>query len=145
MTSLPQAMAAYRQAHETVAPLQQIVLLYDGAARRIRDAQEALAARRVQERVAAIEKAVAIIEGLQAGLDHQRGGEIARNLDRLYTHVTFRLHDLNLACDPGIGDEVLRLLNELRDAWAELARRGPTPPPAAAPGPADSGSVTVTI
>lgn len=137
MNTLQRAVTAYGQASETLAPLQQVVRLYDGAIRRVREAQAAIEARRVGERHTAIAKAAAIVEGLQACLDHRGGGEIAANLDRIYTHLTFRLHRLNLSADPAICEELLERLGALRDAWAGLASGGaaaasPPRPPLAA-------------
>ena len=121
MQAMRRAITAYGQASETLAPAQQIVLLYEGAIRRIKEARRAIEARRVAERVVAVQKATAIVEGLQGCLDHERGGEIACNLDRIYTHVVFRLQRINLTADPSICDELTALLEELRSAWAQLA------------------------
>ena len=131
MNAMQRAVAAYGQASETLAPVQQVVQLYDGAIRRVREARLAIEERRFGERHAAIAKAAAIVEGLQACLDHERGGEIATNLDRIYTHLTFRLHRLNLSDNPAICDELLERLGSLREAWAGLASRGAdgAPPP----------------
>jgi flagellar protein FliS len=96
MPTMRRAIDAYGQASETLAPAQQIVLLYEGAIRRIREARHAIEARRINDRCLAVRKATAIIEGLQGCLDHARGGEIARNLDRIYAHVIFRLQRINL-------------------------------------------------
>lgn len=145
MPSMRQAMTAYGQAAETLAPAQQIVLLYDGALRRVREAREAIEARRVTDRYLALAKATAILEGLQGCLDLERGGVVARNLDRLYTYLVLRLHRLNLESDVAICDEVTARLSELRDSWARIAEgdatdRAPSPRASAtAPG------VTLTI
>jgi flagellar secretion chaperone FliS len=132
MQAMRKAITAYAQASETVAPAQQIVLLYEGAIRRIKQAQSAVLAQRVGDRCRAVHKATAIIEGLQSCLDHERGGEIARNLDRIYTHVVFRLQRINLTNDPAICDEVIALLDQLRSAWAQLAA-GAAPPASSSP------------
>ena len=129
MQAMRRAINAYGHASETLAPAQQIVLLYEGAIRRVKEAQSAVLARRINERCRAVQKATAIIEGLQSCLDHERGGEIARNLDQIYTHVTFRLQRINLTDDPTICDEVIARLDQLRGAWAQLAAG--TAPPAA--------------
>jgi flagellar protein FliS len=107
MAPMQRAMSAYGQAAETLAPARQIVLLYDGAIRRTKEARRAIESRRVNERFIAIEKATAIIEALHACLDYERGGEIARNLDRLYTYVVVRLQRANLTDDGSICDEVV--------------------------------------
>jgi flagellar protein FliS len=125
MPTMRRAINAYGQASETLAPAQQIVLLYEGAIRRIKEARHAIEARRINDRYLAVRKATAIIEGLQGCLDDARGGEIARNLDRIYSHVIFRLQRINLTEDPAICDEVIARLDQLRAAWAQLAGNAP--------------------
>jgi len=117
-------MSAYGQAAQTQAPIRQIVLLYDGALRRIKEARQAIEERRISDRCVAVTKATAIIEGLQSALDHEQGGEIAANLDRIYSYVCFRLQDINLKDDVAVCDELRDRLAELRAAWAELANGG---------------------
>lgn len=121
MQSMRRAMTAYGQASETLAPAKQIVLLYDGAIRRIKEARLAIEAGRTNERYIALEKATLIVEGLHASLDHERGGEIAVNLDRIYTYVVFRLQRVNLTNDLAICDELVERLGDLRASWAQLA------------------------
>ena len=127
MQAMRRAIDAYGHASATLAPAQQIVLLYDGAIRRVKEAQSAILARRIEERCRAVQKATAIVDGLQSCLDHERGGEIARNLDRLYTHMIFRLQRINLTNDPAICDEVITRLDQLRAAWAQLATGAAAP------------------
>jgi len=124
MDARQRAMSAYGQAAETQAPIRQIVLLYDGALRRIKEARQAIEERRINDRFVAVSKATAIVEGLQSGLDHEHGGEIATNLDRIYSYVCFRLQDINLKDDVAICDELASRLGELREAWAQLASGG---------------------
>ena len=121
MQPMQRAMSAYGQAAETLAPARQIVLLYDGAIRRIKEARQAIERRAINQRYVAIGKAAAIIDALQACLDHERGGEIAGNLDRLYTYFSLRLQRVNLDDDVAICDELVERLGELRASWAEIA------------------------
>jgi flagellar protein FliS len=127
MQAMRRAIDAYGHASATLAPAQQIVLLYEGAIRRIKEAQGAIVAGRINERCCAVQKATAIIEGLQSCLDHERGGELARNLDRIYTHISFRLQRVNLTNDPAICDELIARLDQLRGAWAQLAAGAAAP------------------
>jgi flagellar secretion chaperone FliS len=145
MQAMRRAINAYGQASATLAPAQQIVLLYEGAIRRIKEARSAILARRIDERCRAVQKATAIVEGLQSCLDHERGGEIARNLDRLYTHMTFRLQRINLTNDPAICDEVIARLEQLRGAWAQLAAGTATLPANGPAQPVADRSMAVTI
>ncbi len=132
MQGMRRAMSAYGQAAETLAPARQIVLLYDGAIRRIKEARQAIERRAIEERHVAVGKAAAIIDALHACLDYERGGEIARNLDRLYTYFGIRLQRINLKDDVEACDELIERLGELRASWARIADPGATP---AGPGP----------
>jgi flagellar protein FliS len=130
MSSMQRAMSAYGQAAQTLAPAQQIVRLYEGALRRIKEARAAIEAGRHGDRYVAVAKATAIIDGLQSCLDLQQGGEIAANLDRLYSHIGFRLQAINLEDDVRICDELIGCLEPIHRAWSELGQR-----PAASPTP----------
>jgi flagellar protein FliS len=69
-----------------------------------------------------LRRAIGLIEGLRVALDHQRGGEIAANLERLYEYMVRRLTEGNLHNDPAPLDEVTGLLNGVRGAWDEASR-----------------------
>lgn len=127
MQSMRRAMSAYGQAAETLAPARQIVLLYDGAIRRIKEARQAIELRRFNDRYIAVSKATAIVDALHACLDYERGGEIAKSLDQIYTYVSFRLQRVNLSDDVAICDELIERLSELRTSWAQIADTGATP------------------
>lgn len=132
MTAMHKAMNAYGQAVETIPPAKQIVMLYDGILRHITNARSAIADRRVNDRFLAVQKATLIIEALQGCLDHDQGGEIAPQLDQLYTYFIFRLQAINVEDDPAICDELIARIGELRQSWVVLAQNGSpsTTPPA---------------
>ena len=150
MQHMRRAVNAYGQAAETLAPARQVVLLYDGALRRIKEARDAIERRAINQRHVAVGKAAAIIDALHACLDHERGGEIASNLDRLYTYFGMRLQHINLKDDVRICDELVARLGELRAAWAQIADGGVAPgtpgagAPAAGARPTETGTA-VTI
>ena len=121
MTAMQKAMNAYGQAVETIPPAKQIVMLYDGVLRQIANARDAIGDRRINDRFTAVQKATLILEGLQGCLDHDNGGEIAPQLDRLYSHYIYRLQAINMEDDPKICDELSGQIRELRDSWAEIA------------------------
>ena len=125
MTAIKKAMSAYGQATETIPPAQQIVMLYDGVLRFVKAAKAAVIDRRINDRYMAIQKATTIIEALQGCLDHDKGGDIALQLDRLYTHFVFRLQAVNMKDDPAICDELVERIGELRSSWAAIAAAEP--------------------
>lgn len=69
----------------------------------------------------ALGRAVRLIDGLRACLDHERGGEIAANLAALYDYMTRRLTEANLRNDQRGLDEVAELLDEIRGGWEQMA------------------------
>jgi flagellar protein FliS len=72
---------------------------------------------------------MAIIAELQGSLDLDQGGEVARELDRLYVWMTDRLTDATVRQDARPIDEVIHILNMLADAWRTIASgQAPEPP-----------------
>jgi flagellar protein FliS len=121
---------AYRNnAVLTASPGQLVLMLYDGALRSLSLAREAFDrppedARRYEVINAQLLKAQAILQELQSTLNHEAGGEFSRNLDRLYDYYIRRLMEANLRKQAAPVIEVERLLRDVRDAWAEMLRRG---------------------
>jgi flagellar protein FliS len=102
-------------------PLERVVLLYDGASREVTAAREATVARNLVARGKAISRAMAIIDELQRVLDMERGGDLARDLDRLYSWMNERLIDAISTRDVTPLDELRRLLETLSDAWRSIS------------------------
>lgn len=112
------------------SPQHLIVMLYDGALQAIAQARGHMAAGRIAEKGRALSRAVGIVdEGLKACLD-PAGGAIAAQLGELYAYVCRRLLVAGARNDLAALDEAAALLDELRDAWAQLDR---APVPASAP------------
>ena len=126
------ATHAYGQAAATMSPGRQIVLLYDGVVRRLKEARAAGLSGQIEDRFNAVQKAAAIVDALHACLDHDQGGDVAAGLDRFYTYVAFRLQRFNQTGDASICDELIARLGEVRDSWAAIAD-GPPPPARPAP------------
>jgi flagellar protein FliS len=100
------------------SPHRLIVMLYQGARQAIAQARMHLQQHNVSARGAAISKAMNIIEsGLQQALNKEAGGEIAQRLDALYSYMTRRLLEANLAQDEKMLVEVDELLATLEEAW----------------------------
>lgn len=124
----PRGVASYRQTEvQSRTPLELVVMLYDGALRFIAQAREAIGRRDIASRHQAVSRALAIISELQSTLDLTAGGEIAVELDRLYTYVAERLTRASIDQDSGPLDEAARILTTLRDGWATISQTpGPT-------------------
>ena len=128
MDALNRALNAYAQvdvqvAVDSASPVQIIILLYDGAINALAAAKGKMREMRLAEKGQLVSKAIGIVEGLRSILDHDKGGEIARNLDNLYDYMKRRLVAANLKNEPEGLDEVAQLLGNLREAWVELDAR----------------------
>ena len=110
------------------SPHSLILMLYDGATHAVRDARRHLEAGETADKGRAVSRAISIIdEGLKGCLDANAGGEIAAHLADLYDYMCRRLLLASLKDDAAGFDEVVRLIEALRSAWATIAR-APVPP-----------------
>ncbi len=102
-----------------------IIMLYDGAIRNINLAVECMKDKhhKFDTISSTIVKAQDIIAELMVSLDFERGGEIAANLFSIYTFMNSRLLDANLKKEEAPLSEVKKMLIELREAWAEAAKK----------------------
>jgi flagellar protein FliS len=120
---------AYREsaAHDP-NPVDLVILLYEQAIEDLRRARAALQAGDVQGRTYEIGHAIAVVGQLQAVLDMDKGGEVARNLDRFYSLVLARVLEAQIKVSPEILEQQIDLLLSLREAWVEVERLAlPTP------------------
>ena len=116
------AAHTYKQQQvNTATPAKMVFMLYEKALSRLQEAQRAIERKDIQSRCNANCSAQEILSHLSSTLDMDQGGEIAANLERLYTHCILRLMDVDRHNDAQAAQEVIDLLSPLRDAWAELA------------------------
>lgn len=107
----------------TADRLQLVVMLYEAAISFLGQAKEKMQAKDAAAKGLLIGRALDIIAELNASLNFQAGGEVARNLFHLYNFMTTHLTKANLNWDLKALEEVLAMLQQLRDSWVEVARR----------------------
>lgn len=115
----------------TADPLKLVQLLYRGALETIGNARRYLASGDIQSRSKAIAKALNILNELVQSLDHAKGGELSRNLLRLYDYAQGLLIDANARQTDDPLAEAERLLSTLFEAWLQC---DPATPAAATSG-----------
>jgi flagellar secretion chaperone FliS len=131
MTPYATAQKAYRDSAILTAPPERlVVMLYDGANRFLIQGATALRAGDLTVMNDKLRRAEAIITELRATLDLSQG-EVATNLESIYSFCQRHLTDARLKQDPEKIDHVAKLLTELRDAWDQVAGRACTPVTAA--------------
>jgi len=100
--------------------VQLIQMLFDGLIDSLAAAEGQIERKETKAKGDSISRATRIILGLQGSLDMEKGGEIASNLTELYDYCTRRLMHANLKNDVEAIREVKSLMNEIREAWAQL-------------------------
>ena len=129
---------AYKRASvNTMDRSKLVVMLYDGAIRNIKIGIESMRSQNLEKTHQSLTKAKSIISELSVSLDMEKGGEVATNLRSLYLYMFDQLIEANIRKDAAIAANVLKLLLQLREAWAQIATQNQTPSedaPAAAPG-----------
>ena len=68
-----------------------------------------------------LDKVIAIISELRSSLDYENGGQIAENLDAIYTYLINRIIEGDLNKDLEVYDEAIKTISELKSAWDEIA------------------------
>ena len=118
----------------TASPASLVSMLYDKAILSLKDAITSIEKGEIEGRWRANAKATEIITHMWSTLNIDRGGEIAGNLDDLFSFILSRLPEIDLKNDPEPAREVIALLEPLRESWRELKRRENGPAQTAAAG-----------
>ena len=117
------ALAYIEEAASSESRLSLIARLYEMAQLQVARAQAGLAAGDPMAKGMAVHRASSCIGLLQRNLDMRRGGDVARNLDRLYTYFLARLTEAHLNHDGEALTEISNHLSELGAAWRTVADR----------------------
>ncbi|MGY3039531.1 flagellar protein FliS [Rhodanobacter sp. TND4EL1] len=106
---------------ESADPHGLITLLMDGALERMVKARGHMLRGEVGPKGETISRCIEIVGGLRDSLDPKVEPAMVGRLDSLYEYMSRRLLQANLRNDPGIIDEVSRLLQQVRDSWVQIA------------------------
>jgi flagellar protein FliS len=104
------------------SPHQLITMLLSGALDRVASAKGSIKRGEIGRKGELLSSAIAIIDSLRASLDHDKGGEISKNLAALYDYIEQQLIKANMASDTVPLDEVSSLLMEVRAGWESIPR-----------------------
>jgi flagellar protein FliS len=116
-----QAAATYqRNAILTASPEKLVKLLYEGAIKNLEKSKLGLAdakTARSQEVGQSLSRAMGILGELRASLDHAAGGQVAKDLDRLYEFSLDQLSQANLTRNATGVQNTLQVLRTLKEGW----------------------------
>lgn len=102
---------------EGADPHRLIQMLMEGALTRMSQAKGMIEEENHEGKAKLLGRVMEIIATLQSSLDHDKGGDISANLDRLYDYMNRRLLEASSANDTSMIDEVMSLLLEIKAGW----------------------------
>lgn len=118
----------YKQTSVKTANRGQIlIMLYESAVRNVKKASDCMDRKDIPGKGSAIVKAHDIINELNNTLDFESGGEIAKNLERLYMYMGEQLVKANIENKKEPLQQVQKLLETLLEGWrvaVEQVNRG---------------------
>jgi len=97
-----------------------LLMMYDGAIKFLKQAKAGVEEHDIARFCRFLAKAQAIIAELMNTLDFEKGGVIARDLDRLYDFMLFYLTEANLHRDPKRIEKVIGLLDTIYSAYKDI-------------------------
>lgn len=101
----------------TASPAELRLMLFDGALKFCRQAQQALSLRKFEDSFSAVNKAKNIILELDNSLNHDKDPDICGKLSALYVYLFRLLVDTNLERSPEPLQQCISLLEYERETW----------------------------
>ena len=98
---------------------QLLLMLVDGAVRFSKIGKQAILDKDVKKAHENIVKAENIVYELMSTLDVSKAGNWGQSLMSVYDFIIRRLTDANMKKDPAIMDEVIPLIENVKDTWEE--------------------------
>lgn len=102
-------------------PHELILRLMSGAIERIAQARGAMQHGDVTQKGEFLGKAISIIGGLEACLDHSQQGSLSTNLSDLYHYMIVTLTQANIEDDIAKLNEISALLLDIKSAWEQIS------------------------
>jgi flagellar protein FliS len=98
-------------------------MLYDRAIADLHGAMTAVEARDIQQRTNHLNHFFSILAQLEGSLDHERGGQVAKDLETFYQIAKAQALNAAIKNSKEILSELSEHFATLRDAWQEGERR----------------------
>lgn len=105
----------------TASPMELTGMLFERLVLEIRTARENLRAGNIKGRSASANKAMEILLELAGSLDDARGGELSRNLRRLYAYMVDQINEGNAGQDDRSFANAEAVAAPLAEAWQQIS------------------------
>jgi len=114
---------AYRESIvRGASPVGLIVILYEEIIRSIVRARRALHENNIEQRTLALTHALHVIGHLQAVLNFEKGGKVARHLTLFYTVMQSKILEINIRPTVEALDWLVAEFSKVAEAWQEVDR-----------------------
>lgn len=105
---------------ETAGRMDLVILCYEKAILFLGRAKTLYQEGRFDQKFFMLDKAIGIINELNAALDMEKGGEIAKNLDAIYNYLMRILLQGDVKREMSAFDEAIQILSDLKGAWESI-------------------------
>lgn len=120
MNNYSNAYNTYKNNSVNYASKEQLLLMIlDGAVKYSKIGRQAILDKDINKKHESLMRTQDIIYELMISLDRNIGGEWADNLYNIYEFINKKLMEANIKADAKIMDEVIPLIEEIRDMWYE--------------------------
>ncbi len=124
---MPNPLDTYKRTSvETADPLKLVIMCYDAVINDLKEAKQLQQERNLEATYDKVRHAQDVITELLVGLDYEKGGDIAVNLGRIYNFVLRQLIAVNSRSGPDYYDPLIKIMEELRDAWHQISKSAPS-------------------
>jgi flagellar protein FliS len=110
-------------------PVGLVVMLYDSALHSLHGALRALEENKIEQRTAELNRVLSILGELQASLNHERGGDVARHIGRFYDVARGKILEANITASGEILHQLAEIFFSLRQAWQQVEQDVSKPAP----------------
>ena len=101
-------------------PHKLVELLYDNLIKNLKLGKIFLEQKNYEKKAEHLNKSLSMIAALQAGLDYEKGKDIAENLGALYEYCYKNVFKASSSGDLSLIDEVIELIEPIADAWKQM-------------------------
>jgi len=105
---------------ETTTQGELLIMLYDAAIKFLKRAKVEIDNKDYAKKGIYLSKAMAIIHELTESLNKEKGGDITPRLSSLYQFCTSQLIKANIRLDKKMIDDVIKILDGIRSAYAQI-------------------------
>lgn len=102
------------------SPHKLVEMLYEGAIKNLRIAKVFFEQHNFEKKSVHVNKALSIVTALKAGVDIDKGGDVAENLFELYDYCHRGIFKASAENDTAKLDEVVDVLESLEQAWKSM-------------------------